>query len=417
MTPTHKSYLADLPAELIDQILSFLSPVELETLILVCKTLKSHSEKDIAWQHHCQSNIPGVVLTSPSPCSSYRELYLAHDPHWFLTKWKLWFSDHVFSGRLLIARYDPRTGNIEAYRLVAERAELVLDHWEYDAEVIIHSFEPHVQLHLDQPILQLSATPVSSVPNDSRRFDNNRFSPEIPMRINSRNAQGFYSNFLLARKAGMDMPCSNVWPPMTIPGADKATERVAAHDQEMYSGERHKPLFRTQASDRAFRIRQWIEMTVGYSANGVHLGEEVWTFGTLDPYLYTPTRGKPFRGIWIGDYSGHGCEFLLVHQPDDEESAEEVVRSEGESDEQFEKRLQEQIYRGRLEAIKLTGDPNIPRGEITFLAEDIGAAGFVRYAEEERFRGARIVESKGHIAARTFRNGLSPLTYLFSTFG
>lgn len=60
---------------------------------------------------------------------------------------------------------------------------------------------------------------------------------------------------------------------------------------------------------------------------------------------------------------------------------------------------------GRLEAIKLTGDPNIPRGEYTFIAPDIGAGGFLRVADEEVFKGARVVRSAGHIAGRGFMEG------------
>jgi hypothetical protein len=55
-----------------------------------------------------------------------------------------------------------------------------------------------------------------------------------------------------------------------------------------------------------------MEMTAGTNSPGLHLGEEVYTYATLDPKLYTPTEEKPYRGIWVGDYSGHGCEFLLV---------------------------------------------------------------------------------------------------------
>ena len=40
------------------------------------------------------------------------------------------------------------------------------------------------------------------------------------------------------------------------------------------------------------------------------------TFSTLLEESYTPTRKKPWQGIWVGDYSGHGCEFLLVLQRD-----------------------------------------------------------------------------------------------------
>ncbi|KAF2452357.1 hypothetical protein BDY21DRAFT_359516 [Lineolata rhizophorae] len=61
-------------------------------------------------------------------------------------------------------------------------------------------------------------------------------------------------------------------------------------------------------------------------------------------------------------------------------------------------------YQGRLEAVKLTGDPNVPRGEYTWIAPDIGRGGLIRTATEEPFNGARIVKCAGHIAARDFRD-------------
>jgi len=66
----------------------------------------------------------------------------------------------------------------------------------------------------------------------------------------------------------------------------------------------------------------------------------------------------------------------------------------------------ESVYSGRIEAVKLTGDPNIPRGEYTFIAPDIGPNGLIRVAKEEIFKGARIVRSVGHIAATGFRDGM-----------
>src|SRR5208282_6027198 len=77
-------------------------------------------------------------------------------------------------------------------------------------------------------------------------------------------------------------------------------------------------------------------------------------------------------------------------------------------DEYLVRKREERIYRGRLEAIKLTGDPNVPRGEYTFIADDIGKDGFVRVADEAKFKGARIVKSRGHVAERLFQNGKMP---------
>lgn len=192
----------------------------------------------------------------------------------------------------------------------------------------------------------------------------------------------------------------------------------------------------------------------------MHVGEGLNTYATLPPEAYTPTKLKPWRGIWCGDYSGHGCEFLAILQPDepvelpdgavkaierkrrsasfDSDSSWQTAESlplQEEQDIEWEHviasettdtsdmtewsraspRLQRRVvdveqedeeeakYSGQLMAVKLTGDPNIPRGEYTFIAPDIGRDGTVRIAEEEIFRGARVVQSVGHIAARGYR--------------
>ncbi|KAG9785671.1 hypothetical protein KCU88_g2398, partial [Aureobasidium melanogenum] len=62
------------------------------------------------------------------------------------------------------------------------------------------------------------------------------------------------------------------------------------------------------------------------------------------------------------------------------------------------------VHRGAIEAVKLTGDPNIPRGEHTFIADDIGPNGLIRIAQEHPFKGARVVRSRGHVAARGFQD-------------
>ena len=159
---------------------------------------------------------------------------------------------------------------------------------------------------------------------------------------------------------------------------------------------------------------------------GVKMGEQVMTYSTLPSDCYTPTAEKPYQGIFVGDYAGHGCEFLVVMQKSKEEAASvppivameqtpvgmlangAAIPSTHEAPFQDDNMIESEDpvgCSGRLEAVKLTGDINVPRGEYSFVAEDIGHNGLVRISGEEEFKNARIVRSWGHIASRGFIDG------------
>ncbi|KAI1502539.1 F-box domain-containing protein [Biscogniauxia marginata] len=402
--------LPALPSELIASIFSYLSPLELSVVSLVCRALHSHAFADIQWQRHVLSNLPGNQIKSPYPCKSWRELYISHDPHWFLTKHKLWFGDRGLTGQMVIARYDERRGCIEGYQLLATRLRDGSEPWLADQTVHIHYFEPNVKLHLDKPILKFDVGNLDR--RDGSSSNTHPFFSEQPMHYN-RGSDPRFSNFLLAKPLdeislttymSSAFPYGHVWPPPTIPARHRVLGRPHTADEfPVVPTEIWGPMKRSDASDQTFRIRQWMEM--GLPTLGVHFGEEFVTYSTLDPSLYTPTPEKPWRGIWVGDYSGHGCEFLLMNQPDTHDGDEEepLARFGSETEEQFQARFQnERVYRGRLEAIKLTGDPNVARGEYTFVADDLGGDGFVGIAEDPPFQGARVVKSKGHVAGTGF---------------
>lgn len=423
--------LLRLPSELLDTILSYLSPLELAAASLVCQTLNQHANEEIHWQHHVLENLPGNKISSPYPCQSWRELYKAHDPHWFLTKYKVWFCDRDLTGHIIVARYDKRRGCIEGYRLLGIRSREGSEAWATNSDVQIHAFEVTVKLHLDKPVLQLNPRHGEGL-SDQDEVEGGTpprtFCPEQPMsKLNTSDPR--LSNFLLAKVVDDDIvfdlmngpfPYGYMWPPPSIPAdhrvrgqhviAQRRSEPWSVVDE--FSGVLDR---RADASDKTFRIRHWMEL--GSSGFGVRMGEEISTYSTLDPHLWTPTAEKPWRGIWVGDYSGHGCEFLLINQPEvaGEEFEEPLVRGDGESQAEFEQRfLHERVYRGRLEAIKLTGDPNVPRGEYTFVSEDLGPNGFVTIAQDSPFQGTRVVKSKGHIAATGFMNSELGLIHVHS---
>ncbi|KAL2151182.1 hypothetical protein VTH82DRAFT_6280 [Thermothelomyces myriococcoides] len=488
-----------LPVELLDSILPYLGPEDLCRVSETCRTLYTYATNDRLWRAFVQENVPGQEVTSSYPFGSFRELYAALDPHWFVTKYRFWFSDTGLPGRMIVARYDQRRGCIEGYQLLAHNQNSSFHPWHaHGTNTLISNFNPKVKLHLDNPALRLPARS-SDRDNDSedivvlrpkheddidaadgdcsgasgtssgsgsdkanggnRQARANRFQSSILMHTNASSLQNsfIYARALspddIAERASSHFPYGHVWPPPTIP----SPHRVLGAGLERHTSlrDRDRAHSRREVYDRAFRIHKCIHVNsledyiaapgvipinwppfahhwllqldqAMHRANPlantrVPLGEEVSTYATLDPALYTPTPTKPWRGIWVGDYGAHGCEFLWINQPDDDEDGDDpeggrsraaataIERLEGESDEAYEARCREAaIYRGRLEAVKLTGDANVPRGEISFVVDDLGPEGLIRIETAAPFEGARVVSSRGHIA----NNGFSSHTYV-----
>ena len=443
--------LFKLPSEVLCQILGHLPPLSLIDVSATCQVLRSHALDDLLWAQLLRAELP-FAPQSPAPYSSWRELYTTHYPYWFLAKHKIWFSDRQASGQLAIARYDPRTGNIEGYRLLAQHNSDRHLQWEWKPNVVLHIFKPKVYLFLDDPIVKLDRDAYATGP---------RLTQEVMM---YRRPEGLLNSICskigLARATAPDVQNPNMalWPPLIFPAVD----RVLSDCHSGFRSAGHRPQKFSQASDSAFRIRKWMQFGGGRSAGSIGvrmIGEDVSTFGTLPVECYTPTKEKPWQGIWVGDYSGHGCEFLVVVQKTPEEaknapkirlrrSPSDLLQmemggyfsnedlgiptldydndsgSKGSVHETAEISMDERcedVYKdasplgdsGRLECIKLTGDPNVKRGEYTWIAEDIGRGGLIRVAQEEVFRGARVIKSWVHIAARGFLDRESSVYQVF----
>ena len=467
--PPGTSDLETLPAEIISHILSFLPPDSLARLSRTCRFLLSHANNDVLWMQFVRNTTPYLRnLKSPSPATSWRELYLAHHPYWFLVQKKIWFADVPNNGMLILARYNSQNGCIEAFRLLAEHGPHQFEIWAHNPEVVIHTFNPRVRLWPDDPVIKLSL-------HKGNHNNKNRLQKEVAMETGA--TRGICSMISLCRPIpkALQLPSMALWPPAFIP----ADERVRNESPNKFRTEEHRPQTLDFMSAQTFRIRKWLEFSnLPQPLDAVRVGEAVLTFSTLLEESYIPTRKKPWQGIWVGDYSGHGCEFLLVVQrdvippipfsrrastnvlpegmamarpdanivPQDLENVQlsaeatesqsvvpqdHITETAGPSTRQpkqgyatwYDKETQgtkktpgdisavpdaqanyEEAPSGRLEAIKLTGDVNVPRGEYSWIANDIGPEGLLRVANEQMFVGARTVRSWGQIAGRGFRH-------------
>lgn len=405
--------LFQLPPELLQQILSYFSAQDLARVSATCHVLAEHATNELLWSNLVNSYLP-FKIHDPGPFDSFRQLYIAHHPCWFIPRNKIWFSDREHTGNLILARYDNRRGVIEAYRIVAERRTHHFQVWNWNPDVMIQTFHPKVRLWMDDPVLLLKKDSSGS-PGRPRCLNGEI---RMPMAL---EAQNVFSSFSLC---STEIPAHVVtnptkqWPPVTIPSDRRVYRDVDDHLPEWY-----QPPQRTeQISESAFRLRKWPHFGMGVPFFSTGDRETLATYATLDPSLYTPTKEKPYQGIWVGDYSAHGCEFLLFLQRDFGErpttpstSSTTYEPSELNESDGSEAETEDIINQGSLEAIKLTGDPNVPRGELSFIAEDIGRDGMIRTADEPLFQGARIVHSMGHVAGLGFRDGKPLLPKLLNT--
>nr|POF24722.1 hypothetical protein CFP56_71697 [Quercus suber] len=479
--------LLALPDELLQHVLGYLGPVQLAGVAQVCRRLLQQSYDDLIWQPLVNENLHDPIF-APTPLKSFRELFIAHHPHWFLPRHRIWFADNEHMGKLLLARYRPSTGSIEAHAVTAtlSRRPSDLEPWEKDPSVMVIRFAPQMSLDLHQPVLKLEVDSPVRAQEESQHPDQQAHTPVFAKELMMRTFEeaGLYASFMFCRTLPDEAITdnTNVWPPLRLP----ALARTRNLTGSSYNATGHRPTGLADLSQHNFRLRKWLEyhhrrapgsngssawqgmppfvtrFTGPYFAAGLsaasmdgmslRIPETITTYATLPESCYTPTRGKPWQGIWCGDYSGHGCEFIVIRQPDKHEaqplpsgmawlsqwfrgprsdstsSDSSFVSAPEEAEEQTREPLQSTSPRdtaivdddsdddaptGRLEAIKLTGDPHIPRGEYTFIAPDIGPGGFMRIADEAQFRGARVVRSAGHIAGPGFAEGMSLFLYIF----
>ena len=218
--------LEALPAEIINQILAFLPPASLASLSRTNRLLCSHACNDLLWMTFVQNTIPSSgSLESPLPANSWRDLYIAHHPYWFLVQNKIWFADVHNTGLLILARYNDQNGCIEAFRLVAEHGDHNYETWAHNHEVIIHSFNPRVRLWLDDPVIKLGL-------DKGIEYNENRFQKEVAMQTG--RTHGIRSMISLCRP----IPEALQAPAMYVHSGAVFLLRIGIESQNMFRGQK-----------------------------------------------------------------------------------------------------------------------------------------------------------------------------------
>lgn len=171
--------LLGLPSELIQHILSFLQPTEFAVIAQVCRRLNTETHEESLWHSEINAWVRASI-PKPATVKSFRELYIAHHPNWYILQSGIWFGDSEPSGKLLVTRYDEETGSINAY---SAHAMKTTHGWtEADIEdnrVLIHTFDPMVSLDVDRPVLKLNVDSPEAEPPNVQALDRTRLSESV----------------------------------------------------------------------------------------------------------------------------------------------------------------------------------------------------------------------------------------------
>ncbi|CAN6659742.1 hypothetical protein TRVA0_031S01750 [Trichomonascus vanleenenianus] len=363
--------LDTLPYEILYTIFGYVQGTDLARLGTTCRRFEAivfDQEGGVLWKDACQGEL-GIKCCEPY--ANYYDLYAQLHAHAWLSNGSVWFSDKPQFGSVVGCEYNPENGCLELCEVTVQRDEPLLLRNEAAAGEIL---------------TEVDLRPVSVVPlrancraSPSKMFSlcgHTRYSR--PESMCQADTQGVLFT-RLERAFPLNHPqvprYVAAWPPCTVPTKQRvrlggytkkhASKCVSYADSGTTTtttspgigggggsncgngsvtaapppAQAHNTVSDTASpSPSHFKLRRWLSFN-RYST----LGETVETFAQLPNELATPIPEKPWQGVWVADFGLQGLQMLLLHQP----SAE------------------------RLEAIKLTGDVNIPRGELAFVVDDL----------------------------------------------
>lgn len=374
--------ILDLPAELIASVIASLPAETLSRLCLTHSYFNNILRDDLLWRRsvlphrianssfeYChvrcelweasRSNSPAssslrVVIDAgmtplyraPKPYLSYRQLYVnvLREHGWMLGTWA---GNCQWLGSIVEVFYNHRVGRIQCRRLQPFAVFSKPETFSIDPEVRWRDFSPVVQawdetvFSLGPPMdHELQTTKVSRIVADCVG----------PLEADRTSDGG-----------------GKVWPTKNIPARDRifSSERSAVQSNGLHKDSEYsddlmaisRPIFTAAAS------MMEDDATVTYD----DLPRHTELFYRLPRDLPAPPAFAQYSGLFMGDYSAHGPEILYLHYPTPTS----------------------------LHAVKVTGDPNVPRGELSWVVDDLTTP--TRLCTEREWPGARAYAGRGQI--------------------
>jgi hypothetical protein len=132
---------------IVSRIFSYLNPQSLARTAAVSHQFQELAYSEILWKTFVNSYLPDPI-ESCKPAPSFRLLFIAFYPYWFIPKFRFWLSDEQPHGQLMIAHFNTALLCIEAWAIAANREDGEHRPWSVDPKVIIR--ESDVRVHVDE---------------------------------------------------------------------------------------------------------------------------------------------------------------------------------------------------------------------------------------------------------------------------
>lgn len=366
------SCLLSLPPELVVVILEYLPLSSYISLCLTHSFFEHVLQDDYLWRsaiiskvlsessfssssvipvagHSSEAAIPlDALFHTCRPYNSYRQLYssVIKEYGWMIGTWA---GNCQWTGSLMEVYYNPETGCIDCRRLQP---------WAF--------FGPVVSYSLDHDVGRRDFDAVLEARTDCELiFGKNSKDKQKASMVRLIGISDTFAIDSIGRQ--------NSWPTHNVPAYDRV---LVAHVDALSKLGNGFDSFSNDllAISRPIIRESIIELPGIPPFFGSSIPQHRELFYRIPKPVITLDQFRGYSGLFMGDYSSHGPEILFLYHP--------TATS--------------------LHAVKITGDPNIPRGELSWIVEDLTTPS--RLCTESEWPGARAYKGKGQISAHGFSN-------------